>query len=68
MFEIYSNHGKLLDRKHTLDEAYRCFRDWPQASFVISRGDRIVLHREDVDQWEMEQRRKSPMTDVLDAG
>jgi hypothetical protein len=55
-YEIYSKHGLVLDRKGTLDEAYSCFKDWPQAEFVIS-GGKIIFHREDVVDREVEQRR-----------
>lgn len=54
-FDIYSSHGHLMDRKDSIDDAYRCLREWPAALFVITAG-RCVLHRDDVEDWETERR------------
>lgn len=56
-YEIYSSSGHLLDRKETLDDAYRCFKDWPQAAFVISRGN-IIFDRDDLIDRETDRGRK----------
>jgi len=54
-FDIYSAHGHLMDRKDSIDDAYRCLRDWHAALFVISAG-RCVLHRDDLQDWDTERR------------
>lgn len=54
-FDIYSAHGHLMDRKDSIDDAYRCLRDWHAALFVISDG-RCVLHRDDLQDWDTERR------------
>lgn len=46
-FDIYSAHGHLMDRKESIEDAYRCLREWHAAAFVIS-DNRAVLHREDI--------------------
>lgn len=44
-----------MDRKESIEDAYRCLREWHAAAFVIS-DNRVVLHREDIADFETARR------------